>query len=110
MTSARCLLSACSAVGLALTVLVGSAMDIGVASAQPAMGKARWCVTIPLGAMLQCSYHSLEQCMFYARGVSNQCSLNPWYEGPPNPLRKRLRRGAKSYSNGCGVRTGARHS
>jgi Protein of unknown function (DUF3551) len=93
--SARCPSSACAGVWLALTVLVGCAMDIRVASAQPAMGNARWCVTIPLGAMLQCSYHSLEQCMFYARGVSNQCSLNPWYEGPPEPPRKRPRRGTR---------------
>jgi hypothetical protein len=82
-----------AAVWLGLAVLVTLAVDSGVASAQPAIGRGRWCATLPLSGMMQCSYHSLEQCMAYAHGVSNQCSLNPWYEGPPQSRqRKRNRR------------------
>jgi hypothetical protein len=93
MTRARCVLPARVVVRLTLALLAGLAADTGVASAQPIIGHARWCMTLPLGGMMQCSYHSLEQCMIYARGVSNQCSLNPWYEGPPAAKRKRQRRG-----------------
>jgi Protein of unknown function (DUF3551) len=75
---------------LVATVLAASALDVGIASAQPTIGNGRWCVTLShLGGTLQCSYRSLEQCMFYARGVSNQCSLNPWYEAPARPRGKR---------------------
>lgn len=76
-------------VWLLLAVLVALALDSGIASAQPIIGRARWCMTLPLGGMMQCSYHSLEQCMVYAHGVSNQCSLNPWYEGPAQPRQRR---------------------
>jgi hypothetical protein len=69
--------------------LLGLGLGTAITSAQPAIGHARWCVTMSLGGMLQCNYRSLEECMFYARGVSNQCSLNPWYDGPPDPPRKR---------------------
>jgi hypothetical protein len=79
-------------IGLALVVFLGLAMDAGIASAQPIIGRSRWCVTLPHSGFYQCSYHSLEQCMFYARGVSNQCSLNSWYEEPPARPRKRDRR------------------
>lgn len=79
-------------VWLALAVLVALAVDLGAASAQPAIGRGRWCMTLPLGGMMQCSYQSLEQCMVFARGVSNQCSLNPWYEGPPEPARRKRER------------------
>jgi hypothetical protein len=77
---------------LALALLVGLTVDTGISSAQPIIGRSRWCATLPYGGMYQCSYHSLEQCMEYARGVSNQCSLNPWYEGPPPQRHKRNRR------------------
>jgi uncharacterized protein DUF3551 len=80
-----------TAAWLALAALVALAMESGAASAQPAIGRGRWCATLPLGGMMQCSYYSLEQCMEYASGVSNQCSLNPWYEGPP-PARQRKRK------------------
>jgi hypothetical protein len=79
-------------IALAFAGFVGLAMDAGIASAQPIIGRSRWCVTLPLGGMYQCSYYSLEQCVFYARGVSNQCSLNPWYERPPARPGKRYRR------------------
>lgn len=34
---------------LTLAVLVTLAMDLTIASAQPAIGRARWCMTLPLG-------------------------------------------------------------
>jgi Protein of unknown function (DUF3551) len=76
-------------VWLALAVLAGLAIDSNVASAQPIIGRERWCMTLPLGGMMQCSYRSLDDCMFSAHGVSNQCSLNSWYEGPPEPQRRK---------------------
>jgi hypothetical protein len=79
-------------IALAIAGFVGLAMDAGIASAQPIIGRSRWCVTLPHGGFYQCSYHSLEQCMLYARGVSNECSLNSWYEEPPPRPRKRDRR------------------
>ncbi len=75
---------------LALALLAGLTVDGGVASAQPAMGRAPWCVVrSDLGGFLQCSYHSFGQCSVNARGVSNQCTPNPWYEGPSRPRPRR---------------------
>jgi uncharacterized protein DUF3551 len=69
---------------LALAVLIGAAIGPNSASAQPIIGNARWCMNLSdLGGIMHCKFDSLEKCIFYARGVSNQCSLNPWYEGPP---------------------------
>ncbi len=73
------------ALGLAMAALPAT-----TAPAQPINGSARWCVTMShFGGTLDCAYHSLEQCMATASGVSNQCSLNPWYEGGPEPRRRR---------------------
>ena len=90
MTSIRYALRACSGIRpLALVLLAGAAMVADVASAQPITGRAPWCVNLSAaGGVLDCSYHSLEQCMASASGVSNQCSLNPWYAGPPDPRRR----------------------
>jgi Protein of unknown function (DUF3551) len=78
----------------ALMMLVGATTIAGVASAQPINGRARWCVTLShFGGTLDCAYHSLEQCMASALGVSNQCSLNSWYVERPGPRpRKRVSR------------------
>ena len=62
---------------LALLVLT---MIADAASAQPINGRGRWCATFPQGGGYDCAYRSLEQCMAAASGVSNQCSLNPWYD------------------------------
>jgi hypothetical protein len=65
-------------------------MAASAASAQPINGRAPWCVNLShFGGTLDCAYYSLEQCMAGALGVSNQCSLNPWYEGPPDPRPRR---------------------
>jgi hypothetical protein len=73
-----------------LAVLAALALEADGASAQPAMGRAPWCVVrSDLGGMLQCSYQSLGQCTIAAQGVSNQCTSNPWYEGPSRPRPRR---------------------
>jgi hypothetical protein len=69
--------------GLVGLVLVGGVLIADTASAQPINGRARWCITMSqYGGTLDCAYHSLEQCMAAASGVSNQCSLNPWFVEP----------------------------
>jgi hypothetical protein len=65
----------CAAVALA-----GMMVFRQVASAQPINGRAPWCATFPQGGTYDCAYHSLQQCMAAASGVSNQCSRNPWYD------------------------------
>ncbi len=68
----------------ALSVLAVSA------HAQPITGHAPWCVNVPFhGGNRDCAYYTLEQCMESARGVSNQCERNPWYEPPPLRSSKR---------------------
>jgi hypothetical protein len=65
----------------ASAAMIFAGMMIGdVASAQPINGRARWCATFPQGGTYDCAYHSLQQCMAAASGVSNQCSRNPWYD------------------------------
>jgi uncharacterized protein DUF3551 len=80
MAVVRCSLRAGAGLWLAAALLAGATMVADVASAQPINGRARWCVTFPQGGTYDCAYHSLEQCMAAASGVSNQCSLNPWYD------------------------------
>jgi len=88
MTSVRCLLRARNGI-LAFVLLAGVTMVAGVASAQPINGRARWCGTFSqYGGTLDCAYHTLEQCMAGASGVSNQCSLNPWYVERDDPRRR----------------------
>jgi len=72
--------------------LATAALTATTAVAQPINGSARWCATMShFGGTLECNYHSLEQCMAGASGVSNQCSLNPWYAGGPEEPRRRKR-------------------
>ena len=70
-------------------VLMGIAMMANVASAQPINGYARWCATFPDNGVYDCAYHTREQCMAAASGVTNHCSLNSWYQGPPPRRSKR---------------------
>ena len=69
----------------ALVMLIGAVVAADVASAQPINGRGRWCATFPQGGTYDCAYHTLEQCMAAASGMSNQCSLNPWYVERPDP-------------------------
>lgn len=67
-------------------LFVAATMVADLASAQPINGRGRWCGTFSqYGGTLDCAYHTLEQCMAGASGVSNQCSLNPWYVERPAP-------------------------
>ena len=77
-----------------LALLIGATIAADVANAQPINGRAPWCATFSqYGGTLDCAYYSLEQCMASARGMSNQCSRNPWYAGPTDPrYRPRPRR------------------
>jgi len=78
----------------AFALLAGTIALADAASAQPINGRARWCMTFEFGGTYDCAYHSLEQCMASAAGVTNQCSLNPWYAGPrePRPRQRDQRR------------------
>ena len=70
----------------ALAMLAGTIALADAASAQPINGRAPWCANLSMyGGMLDCAYHSFQQCMATATGVSNQCTRNPWYVGPPEP-------------------------
>ncbi len=74
----------------ALAMLAGTIALADAASAQPINGRGRWCMNFSMyGGTLDCAYHSLEQCMASAAGVSNQCTVNPWYAGPPEPAPRR---------------------
>ena len=74
-----------------LALLAGATLLADAASAQPINGRARWCVNLSHFGTLDCAYHSLEHCMASALGVSNQCSLNPWYVERPHPRRRAAR-------------------
>jgi hypothetical protein len=94
MSPSRRLLSARAGIRPALLVLAGLvltgvATTADVTSAQPINGHARWCMTFPDNGVYDCAYHTLEQCMAAALGVTNQCSLNSWYQGPPPRRSKR---------------------
>jgi hypothetical protein len=87
----RAALVRASLVGAALAAFAGMMMiAAGGASAQPINGRAPWCATFSqYGGTLDCAYYSLEQCLAGAWGMSNQCSRNPWYVGPPDPPPRR---------------------
>jgi hypothetical protein len=52
----------------------------GAANAQAFEGNAPWCANLGyLGTALECAYYSLEQCKARASGITNNCSVNPWY-------------------------------
>jgi uncharacterized protein DUF3551 len=93
MSSSSCLLSARAGIRPALLVFGGLVLTgvatADIASAQPINGHARWCTTFPDNGVYDCAYHTLQQCMAAALGVTNQCSLNPWYAGPPPRRAKR---------------------
>ena len=93
MSSSSCQLSARAGIRPALFVLMGlvfaGVATADIASAQPINGRARWCMTFPDNGVYDCAYHTLEQCMATALGVTNQCSLNSWYVGPPPRRPKR---------------------
>jgi len=52
------------------------------------LGYAPWCA-VTNSVALECQYYSLAQCMARAYGISNACSVNPWYVPPPPRVRPR---------------------
>jgi hypothetical protein len=57
------------------------------------LGNAPWCA-VTNSVALACYYYSLVQCMARAYGISNACSVNPWYvpHAPPAGQPRRLSR------------------
>jgi hypothetical protein len=83
MTIRRSLAGATAAALIACAAALASA---GSARADP---RAPWCVdTADLGAGLQCNYFSFEECQIAARGVSNICTVNPYYVPEAVPVRR----------------------
>jgi hypothetical protein len=69
----------------------------GAAQAQAFQGNAPWCANMGyLGTALECAYYSLEQCMARASGITNNCSVNPWYV-PERTQTRRQRRDRPRY-------------
>jgi hypothetical protein len=72
-----------SALALAVVTSLASLATIRDAPAQW-LGHAPWCAETGHVAR-ECDYYSLAQCMARASGISNACSVNPWYV--PRPQR-----------------------
>jgi hypothetical protein len=73
-----------SLVAVLATATVAVAADSGRPGPrhQRPAGPPEWCnqgneVT---GGMMECSYHTLQQCLISARGVGGTCIPNPYYE------------------------------
>jgi hypothetical protein len=63
-----------------------------VAQAQPngQVGRSAWCVNMGnLGGYLECNYHTHQQCMIAAWGVTNVCEANPFYVPRPQQRQRR---------------------
>jgi Protein of unknown function (DUF3551) len=55
-------------------------LTVGPAQAQEYQGNAPWCANLGyLGTGWECAYDTLRQCMARASGITNSCSVNPWY-------------------------------
>jgi hypothetical protein len=64
----------------------------GTAQAQEYQGNAPWCANLGyLGTGWECAYYTVEQCMARASGVTNSCSVNPWYVPDRTQLRRQRR-------------------
>jgi hypothetical protein len=70
-----------------------AAVDARTAATAGARPPAPWCAN--LGGRdggWDCSYHTFEQCMATARGLSSNCQPNPWALAVPNPATPRRAR------------------
>jgi hypothetical protein len=81
-------------IALALGAVVGAAaLDSRAAATAAPRPPAPWCAN--LGGRdggWDCSYHTFEQCMATARGLSSNCQPNPWALAAPNPAPPRRAR------------------
>jgi Protein of unknown function (DUF3551) len=67
-------------------------LTAGAAQAQEYQGSAPWCANLGyLGTGWECAYYTLEQCMARASGITNSCSVNPWYVPERTPARHQRR-------------------
>jgi hypothetical protein len=67
-------------------VVAAAALDTWSAARAASRPPAPWCAN--LGGRdggWDCSYHTFEQCMATARGLSSNCQPNPWALAAPNP-------------------------
>lgn len=74
-------------------VVAAAALDVRTAGTAGARAPAPWCAN--LGGRdggWDCSYHTFEQCMATARGLSGNCQPNPWAIYAPNPAPPRRAR------------------
>ena len=81
----RCFLALNIAAALGV-VVAAAALDARIAGTAGARPPAPWCAN--LGGRdggWDCSYHTFEQCMATARGLSGNCQPNPWALAAPNP-------------------------
>jgi hypothetical protein len=72
-------------------------LTAGPSHAQEYQGKAPWCANLGyLGTGWECAYYTVEQCMARASGITNSCSVNPWYV-PERVQPRRQRRDRARY-------------
>jgi hypothetical protein len=86
------------AIQLWSTVAATAALTLSAPTAAKAQytGTAPWCAYMGyLGTFYECNYYSLEQCMERASGVSNSCTVNPWYVAEPARAKPRRRAGPR---------------
>jgi hypothetical protein len=81
----RCFLALNIAAALG-AVVAAATLDTWSAARAASRPPAPWCAN--LGGRdggWDCSYHTFEQCMATARGLSGNCQPNPWALAAPNP-------------------------
>jgi hypothetical protein len=86
-------------VTLAVSAVVGvMSLATGDAQAQFTQGRAPWCADLSNldGVTVECQYYTFEQCMARASGISNHCSVNPYYV-PRRPYARRQQRDRRRY-------------
>jgi Protein of unknown function (DUF3551) len=74
-------------------VVAAATLDTWSAARAASRPPAPWCAN--LGGRdggWDCSYHTFEQCMATARGLSSNCQPNPWALAAPPPPPRRVRK------------------
>jgi len=77
-----------AAVALLAWVAATTFAGTSAAHGQGWAGHGPWCANIGDGRAMECNYYSLRQCMARASGLTNSCSVNPWYVSEPAPVRR----------------------
>jgi hypothetical protein len=67
---------------VAAVVAVAMSAESASAGKRRVAGPPEWCNqgNSVNGGIMECSYHTLQQCLVSARGVGGGCIPNPWYE------------------------------